>query len=125
MVYYLLSGIESFFLVFLGALDLITTSRDVLSVDLAGVVSFRHLSSQLSEIQSIIGKMLLGDFQTYISEQIHRLVSVKSGSGSRRVEKKPGRDRICRQSPEGIGKNSVLSRDGTIQWCPIKMGIFH
>jgi len=65
----LLSGNE-----FSGALDLITTSRDVLSVDLAGVVSFRHLSSQLSEIQSIIGKMLLGDFQTYISEQIHRAV---------------------------------------------------
>jgi hypothetical protein len=28
-----------------------------------GVTSFRHLSSQLVEIQSIIGKMLLGDFQ--------------------------------------------------------------
>ena len=60
------------FLVRTGALDLITTSRDVLSVDLAGIVSFRHLSSQLHEIQSIIGKMLLGDFQTYISEEIHR-----------------------------------------------------
>ena len=63
----LLSGNE-----FSGALDLITTSRDVLAVDLNGIVSFRHLSSQLHEIQSIIGKMLLGDFQTYISEEIHR-----------------------------------------------------
>lgn len=55
-----------------GALDLISTSRDILRADLQGVISFRHLSSQLQEIQSIIGKMLLGDFQTYIASEIHR-----------------------------------------------------
>ena len=40
---------------FSGALDLITTSKDILCQDLRGVVSFRHLSSQLEEIQSVIG----------------------------------------------------------------------
>jgi hypothetical protein len=36
---------------FSGALDLIATSRDIVRVDLQGVTSFRHLSSQLQEIQ--------------------------------------------------------------------------
>ena len=40
---------------FSGALDLITTSKDILCQDLRGVVSFRHLSSQLEEIQNVIG----------------------------------------------------------------------
>ena len=55
-----------------GALDLITTSTDILSQDLRGVFSFRHLSCQLEEIQSVIGKMLLGDFKTYISTEINK-----------------------------------------------------
>ena len=59
---------------FSGALDLITTSRDILSDDLRGIVSFRHLSSQLEEIQSFIGKMLLGDFKKYITDEIQREV---------------------------------------------------
>jgi hypothetical protein len=41
-------------------------------VDLRGVISFRHLSSQLEEIQSVIGKMLLGDFKTYIATEINK-----------------------------------------------------
>ena len=57
---------------FSGALDLITTSRDILRQDLRGIISFRHLSSQLEEIQSVIGKMLLGDFKTYISSEINK-----------------------------------------------------
>ena len=56
----------------IGALDLITTSRDILRQDLRGVFSFRHLSCQLEEIQSVIGRMLLGDFKTYISTEINK-----------------------------------------------------
>ena len=48
---------------FSGALDLITTSCEILSVHLNGVHAFRHLVSQLKEIQGIIGKMLLADFE--------------------------------------------------------------
>ena len=59
-------------LYFLGALDLITISKDTVCQDLRGIVSFRHLSSQLEEIQSVIGKMLLGDFKTYISSEINK-----------------------------------------------------
>ena len=61
-----------FILYFLGALDLITISKDTVCQDLRGIVSFRHLSSQLEEIQSVIGKMLLGDFKTYISSEINK-----------------------------------------------------
>jgi len=63
----LLSGNE-----FSGALDLITTSRDIVTQDLRGVFSFRYLASQLEEIQSVIGEMLLGDFKTYISSEIYK-----------------------------------------------------
>ena len=55
-----------------GALDLITTSRDIVTQDLRGIFSFRYLASQLEEIQSVIGKMLLGDFKTYISSEIYK-----------------------------------------------------
>eukprot|EP00095_Tigriopus_kingsejongensis_P012711 maker-scaffold22_size673200-snap-gene-5.45 protein:Tk12711 transcript:maker-scaffold22_size673200-snap-gene-5.45-mRNA-1 annotation:"hypothetical protein DAPPUDRAFT_323315" len=57
---------------FSGALDLITTSCEIMAVDLKGVVSFRHLTSQLTEIKTIIGKILLEDFQTFISSEIGR-----------------------------------------------------
>eukprot|EP00094_Tigriopus_californicus_P006558 TCALIF_06314-PA protein Name:"Similar to scat Vacuolar protein sorting-associated protein 54 (Drosophila melanogaster)" AED:0.03 eAED:0.03 QI:253/0.88/0.7/1/1/1/10/0/899 len=57
---------------FSGALDLITTSCEIMAVDLKGVMSFRHLTSQLTEIKTIIGKILLEDFQTFISSEIGR-----------------------------------------------------
>lgn len=57
---------------FSGALDLITTAKDILTQDLRGIFSFRHLTCQLEEIQSVIGKMLLGDFKTYISDEINK-----------------------------------------------------
>ena len=63
---------HNFIFNFLGALDLITISKDTVCQDLRGIVSFRHLSSQLEEIQSVIGKMLLGDFKTYISSEINK-----------------------------------------------------
>ena len=55
---------------FSGALDLITTSCEILSVHLNGVNAFRHLVSQLKEIQGIIGKMLLADFEVIPSVQV-------------------------------------------------------
>ena len=61
-----------FLFIFSGALDLITTSKEILSNDLRGIVSFKHLTSQLDEIQSVIGKMLLGDFKDYISSEINK-----------------------------------------------------
>lgn len=51
---------------------MITTAKDILTEDLQGVFSFRHLACQLEEIQSVIGRMLLGDFKTYISSEINK-----------------------------------------------------
>ncbi len=53
-------------------MDLITTSRDILIKDLKGVQAFRYVTSQFAEIQSAIGKMLLGDFKDYIAKEIDK-----------------------------------------------------
>ncbi|KAG1681997.1 Vacuolar protein sorting-associated protein 54 [Nymphon striatum] len=57
---------------FVGALDLITTSRDVLSQELAGIQSLRHLSSQLTEIERVIDKVMNTDFLKYITADLNR-----------------------------------------------------
>ncbi|GIY05431.1 vacuolar protein sorting-associated protein 54, partial [Caerostris extrusa] len=43
---------------FVGALDMIYTTQDVLAQELSGVQSFRHLGSQLAEMEKVIGKMM-------------------------------------------------------------------
>ncbi|XP_076464051.1 vacuolar protein sorting-associated protein 54-like isoform X2 [Babylonia areolata] len=60
---------------FIGALDLISTSQDVLAKDLGGIHSFRHLGSQLAEMERLIDKMLQADFSKYTSLELHRPVS--------------------------------------------------
>lgn len=57
---------------FVGALDLIYTTQEVLSQELAGIHSFRHLGSQLAEIEKVIDKMLQNDFIRYISSELNR-----------------------------------------------------
>ncbi|CAG5127416.1 unnamed protein product [Candidula unifasciata] len=60
---------------FIGALDLIATSQDVLSKDLAGINSFRHLGSQLAEMEKLIDKMLQTDFSRCVTNELNRPVS--------------------------------------------------
>ncbi|KAK7506845.1 hypothetical protein BaRGS_00001696 [Batillaria attramentaria] len=62
---------------FIGALDLISTSQDVLTKDLGGIHSFRHLGSQLAEMEKLIDKMLQADFSKYTSLELHRPVTDK------------------------------------------------
>ncbi|XP_071832408.1 vacuolar protein sorting-associated protein 54-like isoform X1 [Apostichopus japonicus] len=57
---------------FVGALDLISTSQEVLSQELAGIQSFRHLGSQLVEMEKLIDKMLLGEFSTFATLSLNR-----------------------------------------------------
>ncbi|KAK6181724.1 hypothetical protein SNE40_009521 [Patella caerulea] len=57
---------------FVGALDLISTTQDILTQHLAGIHSFRHLGSQLNELEKLIDKMLQADFCKYISEELNR-----------------------------------------------------
>ncbi|XP_062585226.1 vacuolar protein sorting-associated protein 54-like, partial [Saccostrea cucullata] len=62
---------------FVGALDLISTTQEVLTQELAGVHSFRHLSSQLAELENIIEKMLQEDFAKCVSADLNRPVTDK------------------------------------------------
>eukprot|EP00123_Amoebidium_parasiticum_P014515 comp22532_c0_seq1/m.34211 comp22532_c0_seq1/g.34211 ORF comp22532_c0_seq1/g.34211 comp22532_c0_seq1/m.34211 type:complete len:943 (-) comp22532_c0_seq1:581-3409(-) len=47
---------------FVGALNLIADTKEVLAMDLAGIHSFRHLDSQLSEMERMIAKMMESEF---------------------------------------------------------------
>uniref|UniRef100_A0A7M5WYY1 Vacuolar protein sorting-associated protein 54 n=1 Tax=Clytia hemisphaerica TaxID=252671 RepID=A0A7M5WYY1_9CNID len=47
---------------FVSALDLIDTSLEVLQQELAGLQCFRHLGSQLTEMQKVIERMMATDF---------------------------------------------------------------
>ncbi|GMT12288.1 hypothetical protein PFISCL1PPCAC_3585, partial [Pristionchus fissidentatus] len=51
------------------ALDCIETGREVVDAELAGVVAFRHLSPQLAEMQSMIGRMMKEELATLIQRE--------------------------------------------------------
>lgn len=57
---------------FVGALDLIATTQEVLQQELQGIHSFRHLGSQLCELERLIDKMMLADFSTYAHSDLNR-----------------------------------------------------
>ncbi|KAL3873549.1 hypothetical protein ACJMK2_036648 [Sinanodonta woodiana] len=60
---------------FVGALDLIATTQEVLSQELAGIHSFRHLGSQLAELAKVIDIMMQEDFLKYVSSELNRPVA--------------------------------------------------
>ncbi|KAJ8365884.1 hypothetical protein SKAU_G00147150 [Synaphobranchus kaupii] len=57
---------------FVGALELIATTQEVLQQELQGVHSFRHLGSQLCEMEKLIDKMMIADFSTYARSDLNR-----------------------------------------------------
>ncbi|CAG9862352.1 unnamed protein product [Phyllotreta striolata] len=57
---------------YVGALELIAGTQDVLVKELAGVTSLRHLPSQLKEMQKLIDKMLTTEFERYAATDLHR-----------------------------------------------------
>ncbi|KAJ8246182.1 hypothetical protein GJAV_G00264610 [Gymnothorax javanicus] len=57
---------------FVGALELISTTQEVLQQELQGVLSFRHLGSQLCEMVKLIDKMMIADFSTYARSDLNR-----------------------------------------------------
>ncbi|MGH0146463.1 UNVERIFIED_CONTAM: hypothetical protein FKN15_046779 [Acipenser sinensis] len=57
---------------FVGALDLIATTQEVLQQELQGIHSFRHLGSQLCELEKLIDKMMIADFSTYARSDLDR-----------------------------------------------------
>ncbi|XP_066495027.1 vacuolar protein sorting-associated protein 54 [Tiliqua scincoides] len=57
---------------FVGALDLIATTQEVLQQELQGILSFRHLGSQLCELEKLIDKMMIAEFSTYARSDLNR-----------------------------------------------------
>uniref|UniRef100_A0A8C1XX57 Vacuolar protein sorting-associated protein 54 n=1 Tax=Cyprinus carpio TaxID=7962 RepID=A0A8C1XX57_CYPCA len=57
---------------FVGALELIATTKEVLQQELQGIHSFRHLGSQLCEMERLIDKMMVADFSTYTQSDLNR-----------------------------------------------------
>ncbi|KAG7492841.1 hypothetical protein MATL_G00018960 [Megalops atlanticus] len=57
---------------FVGALELIATTQEVLQQELQGILSFRHLGSQLCEMEKLIDKMMIADFSTYARSDLNR-----------------------------------------------------
>jgi len=57
---------------FAGALDLIATSKDILSNETVNVDSLKHLPTQLDELMEVIEKMLLSDFEKIVKTELDR-----------------------------------------------------
>ncbi|XP_076749505.1 VPS54 subunit of GARP complex scat [Xylocopa sonorina] len=57
---------------YVAALDLISTTQEILLQELNGVHSFRHLSSQLTEMEKLVDKMLSTEFQRYATADLNR-----------------------------------------------------
>ncbi|MEE6474599.1 hypothetical protein FKM82_010437 [Ascaphus truei] len=59
---------------YVGALDLIATTQEVLQLELQGIHSFRHLGSQLCEVEKLIDKMIIAEFTSYARSDLNRLL---------------------------------------------------
>uniref|UniRef100_A0A8C6PWJ4 Vacuolar protein sorting-associated protein 54 n=1 Tax=Nothobranchius furzeri TaxID=105023 RepID=A0A8C6PWJ4_NOTFU len=57
---------------FVGALELIATTKEVLQQELQGVHCFRHLGSQLCELEKLIDKMMVEEFSMYACTNLSR-----------------------------------------------------
>ncbi|XP_046587056.1 vacuolar protein sorting-associated protein 54 isoform X1 [Neodiprion lecontei] len=57
---------------YVAALDLISTTQEILLQELNGVHSFRHFSSQLTEMERLIDKMLSTEFERYATADLNR-----------------------------------------------------
>ena len=57
---------------FSGALDLISTSLDILNNEVVDVEALKGLPGQLGDLEEVIGRMLLGDLQSAVSQELNR-----------------------------------------------------
>ncbi|XP_058809488.1 vacuolar protein sorting-associated protein 54 isoform X2 [Phymastichus coffea] len=57
---------------YVAALDVISTTQEILLQELNGIHSFRHLGSQLSEMEKLINKMLYTEFERYATADLNR-----------------------------------------------------
>lgn len=64
---------------YVAALDLIQTSQEMLKQELPGILSFRHLGSQLHEMGRLIDKMLSAEFERYATADLNRPLDGQQG----------------------------------------------
>lgn len=57
---------------YVAALDLISTTQEILAQELNGIHCFRHLPHQLKELERLIDKMLSTDFEKYMTSDLNR-----------------------------------------------------
>ncbi|XP_047119390.1 vacuolar protein sorting-associated protein 54 [Schistocerca piceifrons] len=62
---------------YVAALELIATTQEILVKELAGIHSFRHLGSQLLEMERLIDKMLSTEFERYATADLNRPLNDK------------------------------------------------
>lgn len=60
---------------YLAALELISTTQELLNEELKGIHSFRHLGSQLNEINRLIDMMMMTEFENYLARDLNRDLS--------------------------------------------------
>ncbi|XP_014216228.1 vacuolar protein sorting-associated protein 54 [Copidosoma floridanum] len=60
---------------YVAALDVISTTQEISLQELNGIHSFRHLGSQLSEMEKLINKMLYTEFERYATADLNRPLS--------------------------------------------------
>lgn len=64
---------------YVAAFELISSTQEVLSKELAGVTSLRYLPSQLKEMTKLIDKMLSTEFARYAAADLHRPLESNGG----------------------------------------------
>lgn len=57
---------------YVAALDLISTTQEIVAQELVGIHCFKHLPSQLTEMERLIDKMLATDFEKYSTMDLSR-----------------------------------------------------
>lgn len=60
---------------FIGALDLIATTQEILSQELVGIQCFRHLGLQLMEMEKFIEKMMKDEFVHFITTHFNQPIT--------------------------------------------------
>lgn len=60
---------------YVGALDLINTTQEVVQQELMGINCFRYLNSQLKEMENLIEKMLSSEFERVTTAELNRPLS--------------------------------------------------
>lgn len=60
---------------YVAALDLISTTQEIVAQELIGIHCFKHLPSQLTEMERLIDKMLATDFEKYSTMDLSRPIT--------------------------------------------------